>query len=56
LWAILFATPEVRAAEPIKVGAILPLADITGDQAAKAMKLAVSEINKRVGFWDARSN
>jgi branched-chain amino acid transport system substrate-binding protein len=35
---------------PIKIGAILPLADITGDQAAKAMKLAVNEINKAGGL------
>ena len=48
--AIFYATPEVKAAEPIKLGAILPLADITGDQAAKAMKVAVDEINKAGGL------
>ena len=35
---------------PIKLGAILPLADITGDQGAKAMKVAVKEINKAGGL------
>ena len=35
---------------PIKIGAILPLADITGDQGAKAMKLAVKEINGAGGL------
>jgi len=46
----LSATHEVKAAEPIKLGAILPLADITGDQGAKAMKVAVKEINKAGGL------
>jgi branched-chain amino acid transport system substrate-binding protein len=41
---------EIRAAEPIKLGAILPLGDITGDQASKAMKVAVKEINKAGGL------
>ncbi len=50
LLAGLFANYEVKAAEPIKLGAILPLADITGDQAAKAMKIAVNEINKAGGL------
>jgi branched-chain amino acid transport system substrate-binding protein len=35
---------------PIKLGAIMPLADITGDQGAKAMKLAVKEINQAGGL------
>jgi hypothetical protein len=34
-----FVANEVKGAEPIKLGAIFPLADITGDQGAKAMKL-----------------
>ena len=38
--------------KPIKFGAILPLADITGDQGAKAMKLAVKEINAKGGLLD----
>ena len=50
LLAGLFATYEVKAAEPIKLGAILPLADITGQQAEKAMKIAVNEINKAGGL------
>jgi branched-chain amino acid transport system substrate-binding protein len=48
--SILFLAPAALAKEPIKLGAILPLADITGDQAAKAMKLAVKEINKAGGL------
>ena len=38
------------AATPIKIGAVLPLGDITGDQAAKAMRLAVAEINAAGGL------
>jgi branched-chain amino acid transport system substrate-binding protein len=48
--AVLSVTHEAKAADPIKVGAIVPLADITGDQAAKAMKIAVNEINKAGGL------
>jgi branched-chain amino acid transport system substrate-binding protein len=45
------AFPDLgRTADPIKLGAILPLADITGDQGAKAMKLAVKEINNAGGL------
>jgi len=43
------AVPTGFAQAPIKIGAIVPLADVTGDQAAKAMKVAVSEINKAGG-------
>jgi branched-chain amino acid transport system substrate-binding protein len=52
LFVVTFLTaPAVLAAEgPIKFGAILPLADITGEQGAKAMKLAVAEINKAGGL------
>ncbi len=46
----LLVAGQAIAAEPIKLGAILPLADITGDQAAKAMKLAVKEINQAGGL------
>ena len=46
----LWRANELRAAEPIKLGAILPLADITGDQAARAMKVAVKEINGTGGL------
>ena len=35
---------------PIKLGAIMPLGDITGDQGAKAMKVAVKEINNAGGL------
>lgn len=35
--------------KPIKLGAVLPLGDITGRQAANAMKLAVKEINAAGG-------
>jgi branched-chain amino acid transport system substrate-binding protein len=55
LWAAAFVASllsafEVRAADPIRLGAILPLADITGDQGAKAMKVAVKEINRAGGL------
>lgn len=46
-WATAQRAP---AGEPIKFGAVLPLADITGAQAAKAMKLAVKEINLKGGL------
>ncbi|MEI6313964.1 MAG: ABC transporter substrate-binding protein [Syntrophus sp. (in: bacteria)] len=36
-------------AEPIKIGAVLPLNDVTGKQSAAAMKLAVAEINRAGG-------
>jgi branched-chain amino acid transport system substrate-binding protein len=35
---------------PIKLGAVLPLGDITGAQGSKAMKLAVAEINAAGGI------
>jgi branched-chain amino acid transport system substrate-binding protein len=35
--------------EPIKLGGVWPLADITGDQGSKAAKLAVEEINENGG-------
>jgi branched-chain amino acid transport system substrate-binding protein len=47
---VAMAQAKPAAKEPIKFGAILPLADITGDQGAKAMKLAVKEINKAGGL------
>ncbi len=46
----LFFVGNVTAAEPIKMGAILPLGDITGAQASKAMKLAVKELNEQGGL------
>ncbi len=48
--SIFILAPEGFAQGPIKLGAIFPLADITGDQGAKAMKLAVNEINKAGGL------
>ena len=38
------------AAEPIKIGAVNPLGDITGRQATNAMRLAVKEINEAGGL------
>ncbi|OGP49239.1 MAG: ABC transporter substrate-binding protein [Deltaproteobacteria bacterium RBG_13_43_22] len=52
--SILLMVPAVFAQGPIKFGAILPLADITGEQGAKAMKLAVTEINKSGGLLGRR--
>ena len=48
--SIFLGVPAGFAQGPIKLGAILPLADITGDQGAKAMKVAVKEINKAGGL------
>jgi len=48
--SIFSVVPAGFAQGPIKLGAILPLADITGDQGAKAMKVAVKEINKAGGL------
>lgn len=46
----LAAAPKKPASgDPIKFGAVLPLADITGKQASKAMQLAVKEINAAGG-------
>jgi branched-chain amino acid transport system substrate-binding protein len=50
LLSILLTAPAGLAQGPIKLGAIFPLADITGDQGAKAMKLAVKEINRAGGL------
>jgi len=47
---VLWSVGPAAAAEPIKLGAVLPLGDITGDQASKAMKLAVKEINQAGGL------
>src|SRR4030042_6253453 len=48
--SIFILAPGAFAQGPIKRGAIFPLGDITGDQGAKAMKLAVKEINKAGGL------
>jgi branched-chain amino acid transport system substrate-binding protein len=50
LVSVFLVGPAGFAQGPIKIGAILPLADITGDQGAKAMKLAVKEINGAGGL------
>ncbi len=53
LLVILIVTVSVLiviAQKPIKIGAVLPLGDITGRQAAKAMQLAVEEINAAGGL------
>ena len=50
LVSIFSVVPPGFAQGPIKIGAVVPLADITGDQAAKAMKIAVNEINKAGGL------
>lgn len=47
--AMLLFTVSAFAAEPIKIGAVNPLGDITGAQATKAMQLAVKEINEAGG-------
>ncbi|PNR95963.1 ABC transporter substrate-binding protein [Petrotoga sp. 9PWA.NaAc.5.4] len=39
----------IGAVNPIKIGAVNPLGDITGNQSTKAMKLAVKEINDAGG-------
>jgi len=42
-------TLAVAAAEPIKIGVVSPLGDITGRQSTRAMQLAVEEINAAGG-------
>jgi len=46
---LMAVTLPVFAETPIKLGAVCPLGDITGSQAAKAMQLAVKEINEAGG-------
>jgi branched-chain amino acid transport system substrate-binding protein len=48
--SVFLVVPAGFGQGPIKIGAILPLADITGDHGAKAMKLAVKEINEAGGL------
>lgn len=45
-----FTVVGLAANDPIKIGAVNPLGDITGRQASNAMKLAVEEINKAGGL------
>lgn len=48
LW-VLGMSLAVAAAEPIRLGAVSPLGDITGLQSTRAMQLAVEEINAAGG-------
>ncbi len=48
--ALFLGASEAMSAEPIKLGAVYPLGDITGEQGIKAMKLAVKEINDAGGL------
>ena len=47
---LFFVAAPVQAAEPIKIGAILPLADATGKDGTRSMELAVKEINAKGGL------
>jgi branched-chain amino acid transport system substrate-binding protein len=50
---ILFLTltaASVQAQDPIKIGAVNPLGDITGRQSTQAMELAVEQINENGGL------
>ncbi|MDO9228025.1 MAG: ABC transporter substrate-binding protein [Syntrophales bacterium] len=48
IWGAL--TTGALAAEPIKMGAILPLADSTGKDGSRSMELAVKQINEKGGL------
>ncbi len=48
--AMVSCQKEAADATPIKLGGVWPLADITGDQAAKAAQQAVEEINAAGGI------
>ena len=47
---LFFVTVPVRAAAPIKIGAIMPLSDATGKDGVRSMELAVKEINAKGGL------
>jgi branched-chain amino acid transport system substrate-binding protein len=47
---LFFVAAPVKAAEPIKIGALLPLADATGKDGSRSMELAVKQINARGGI------
>ncbi len=47
---LFFAAVPVKAADPIKIGAILPMADSTGIDGSKSMQLAVKHINEKGGL------
>ncbi len=45
-----FTFNTVKAQDPIKIGAVNPLGDVTGRQSTNAMKLAVDQINENGGL------
>ena len=47
---LFFVAGPVQAAETIKIGTILPLADATGKDGSRSMALAVKEINAKGGL------
>ncbi|MRR18500.1 MAG: ABC transporter substrate-binding protein, partial [Deltaproteobacteria bacterium] len=47
---LFFVVGPAHAAEPIKIGAILPLADSTGIDGSRSMQLAVKQINEKGGL------
>jgi branched-chain amino acid transport system substrate-binding protein len=47
---LFFITAHSQAAEAIKIGAILPLADSTGKDGSRSMQLAVKQINEKGGL------
>jgi branched-chain amino acid transport system substrate-binding protein len=48
--SLFFTAAPVKGAEPIKIGAILPLADSTGKDGSRSMELAVKQINEKGGL------
>ena len=48
--AFAFTLNTMAQEDPIKIGAVNPLGDITGEQSTKAMELAVKEINDNGGL------
>jgi len=51
---LFFVAAPVQAAEPIKIGALLPLADATGKDGSRSMELAVKQSTKKAEFSDVR--
>jgi branched-chain amino acid transport system substrate-binding protein len=47
---LILVTASVQAAEPIKIGAIMPLSDATGKDGVRSMQMAVKEINDKGGL------
>ena len=48
---LIFVAAPVKAAELIKIGAILPLSDATGKDGIRSMQMAVKEINGLSRKW-----